>query len=112
MTTLSTTLSVKSTNIFVQVYQHRFGSQFRAVTQATTSVRTKHFQLIPSIQFLCLADSQPEVIGSGNAHSVDTVIEVSQADMTHYHALRGIEKSLMEALKKWKKRSGDAVEDD
>jgi len=99
-------------NIFVQVFQHRFGCQFRAVTQATTSVRTKHFQLLPSIQFLCLTESPPKVIGSGNAHSVDTIIEVSQADVECYQALRGVEKNLIEALKKWKKRGGDVVEDD
>lgn len=56
-----------------------------------------------------MSDTPPKVIGPSNAHSVDTIIEVSQADVERYHALRGIEKNLMKALKKWKKRGGDVV---
>jgi hypothetical protein len=55
------------------------------VTQATTSVRTNFNESIP------LPYRQ--------------IVE-------RYHTLRGIEKSLMEALKKWKKRGGDVVGDD
>ena len=75
-----------------------------------TSVRTKHYQLLTSIQFLCLLDSPPKVITSGD--SVDTVVEVSPADVTRFRALREVEKGLMEVMKKWKKRGGDVEEAD
>ena len=34
-------------NMSLQVFQHRFGCQFRATTDATMSVQSCHFQLLP-----------------------------------------------------------------
>ena len=94
-------------NMSLQVFQHRFGCQFRATTDATMSVQSCHFQLLPSIHFLCLLDSPVQAtVSAGSSSMLGSIsfVQISQSDMGRFETLRRCEKELLSVMKNSKKR--------
>jgi hypothetical protein len=99
--TESSTIAAVS-NIAVQLFQYRGRArEFRLVTDATLLFRTKQYLLIPSIQFLCLLDT------NFPSDQALPYIEVkSDMDMEHFKALKEGKNELISALKLSRKRGG------
>jgi hypothetical protein len=89
-------------NIAVQLFQYRGRArEFRLVTDATLLFQTKQYLLIPSIQFLCLLDT------NFPSDQALPYIEVkSDLDMERFKALKEGKNELIFALKLSRKRGG------
>lgn len=80
----------------VQVFEHSYALQFRAVPQATVVLQTKQFAHLGSISFLSLLSSIPKVTG--------VCLEVSQEDGTRFKDLLAGQGSLFKAMRLFRKR--------
>ena len=89
----------------VQLFQYRGRArEFRLVTDATLLFQTKQYLLIPSIQFLCLLDTNLP-----SDRELSCIEVTSDMDMERFKALKEGKDELISALKLSRKRGGAVV---
>ena len=88
----------------VQVFQQSFGTQFSMITENTSWFQTKGYFLIPSTQFLCVVDSKIQFRSP-------VMVEVVFEDLQRFLKLRKGEDALKTALKQFKKRADNHLEE-
>ncbi|KAF4618011.1 hypothetical protein D9613_012841 [Agrocybe pediades] len=88
-------------NITVQVFQYHVGRHFRVIPTATSDFQKKHFQIISSLQFLCLIGTK---VTSAELESSASLLEILPADMTRFNTLKKVQDKIAAAMKSSKKR--------
>lgn len=83
------------------MFEHSFNTQFRAVTSATSAFQTRHFMLLPSVQFLCLLSHKLRLF-SGPWGTI--AIEMHPQDHTLFTDLKSSMARIHNALKLFRKR--------
>ncbi|KAJ7611046.1 hypothetical protein DFH06DRAFT_1345723 [Mycena polygramma] len=91
-------------NLGAQVYEPFQGQHFRAITEATASLQTKQFRLLPSFTFLYRLSSAPKTTPSG--------IELSAADLSLFQELSRRITSFDSAVKQSRSRKKQGADED
>ena len=90
-------------NAAIQIFEHMHGRQFRSIPEATSTLQTKQFALLPSHSILCLLDIPPKRAGSG--------LELAQVDSENFKILLRNEILFQTAMKLFRKRGKGSEED-
>lgn len=84
----------------VQTFEHLYARQFRSVPAATSLFQTRHFLLLPSLNFLTLLHHK------GHAQPQGSMLELSMEDLDRFRTMQKAKNHLKVALKSSRKRGG------
>ncbi len=89
-------------NIAVQIFEHTYGRQFRSITQATSTLQTNQYALLPPLNFLCKLNNSPTLTPGG--------LVLHQNDEALFKELQGASQRLSEAMVLSRRRGKNAVQ--